>query len=142
MARKPLLVRAPGVRFTLDNRTGWNTRDLARFFARGLRALGARQKRHIIVVASPIRSRGCAEVGVKSFGKRLREGEAIVIAIASPAKFSLRRLARLFEHEVTHTMGYEHEEMSERILWSEGDIPSWAKGVPLRYERRARSQYE
>lgn len=140
MARKPLLVRAPGVRFTLDNRTGWNTRDLARFFARGLRALRARGKRHIIVVASPIRSRGCAEIGER-FGDRLREGEAIVISIASPAKFSLRRLARLFEHEVTHTLGYEHEQMPERILWSEGGIPSWAK-TPLRYEGRAPRQIE
>lgn len=133
---KPIEVRAPGVRFTLDNRTGWNTKDLARFFARGLRALGARQKRRIIVVPSPIRSRGCAEIG-ESFGKRLREGEAIVISLASPAKFSLRRLARLFEHEVTHTMGFEHGQMSERVLWSEGGIPSWAKGIPLRYRRRA-----
>lgn len=137
---KPLVVRAPGVSFTLENHSGWDTRDLARLFARGLRALGVKRRRHIIVVASPIRSRGCAEIGEKAYGRRLREGEAIVIAMASPARFSMRRLARLFEHEVTHTLGYEHEEMSERVLWSLGDVPPWARNVRLRYKGRAPSQ--
>ncbi len=137
---KRLSVRAPGVRFTLENHSGWDTKDLARFFARGLRALGVRQHKLIVVVASPIRSRGCAEVGEKAYNQRLREGEAVVIAMAPPARFSVRRLARLFEHEVTHTKGFEHEEMSERVLWSLGDVPSWAKGTPLRYRGRAPSQ--
>jgi hypothetical protein len=128
------------VRFTLENRSGWDTKDLARFFARGLRALGVRKERLIIVVASPIRSRGCAEIGEKTYGQRLREGEAVVIAMAPPSRFSLRRLARLFEHEVTHTKGFEHEEMPERVLWSLGGIPSWAKGTPLRYRGRAPGQ--
>lgn len=137
---KRLSVRAPGVRFTLENHSGWDTKDLARFFARGLRALGVRRHKLIVVVASPIRSRGCAEVGEKAFANRLREGEAIVIAMAPPARFSVRRLARLFEHEVTHTLGLEHEEMSERVLWSLGDVPPWARGVPLRYRGRAPTQ--
>lgn len=135
-----LQVKAPGVRFTLENHSGWATRDLARFFARGLLAFGVKSHRTIIVVASPIRSRGCAEIGEKAFRRRFKEGEAIVIAMAPPSRFSLRRLVRLFEHEVTHTKGYEHEEMDERVLWSEGDVPSWAKGIPLRYQRRAPSQ--
>lgn len=147
---KRLDVRAPGVRFTLENHSGWDTKDLGRFFARGLRALGVRRHKLIVVVASPIRSRGCAEVGepltgtgsTSSYNRRLRirEGEAIVIAMAPPARFSVRRLARLFEHEVTHTKGLEHEEMSERVLWSLGDVPPWAKGVPLRYRGRAPTQ--
>lgn len=137
---KRLSVRAPGVRFTLENHSGWDTKDLARLFARGLRALGVRQHKLIIVVASPIRSRGCAEIGEKAYNRRLREGEAIVIAMAPPARFSMRRLARLFEHEVTHTKGLEHEEMSERVLWSLGDVPSWARNTPLRYRGRAPAQ--
>lgn len=135
-----LQVKAPGVRFTLENRSGWDTKDLARFFARGLLAFGVRHPKLIIVVASPIRSRGCAEVGEKAFRRRLKEGEAIVIAMAPPSRFSLRRLVRLFEHEVTHTLGYEHEEMDERVLWSEGDVPSWAKTLSFRYRGRAPSQ--
>ena len=137
---KRLQVRAPGVRLTLENHSGWDTKDLARFFARGLRAFGVKAHRLIIVVASPIRSRGCAEVGAKSYARRIREGEAIVIAMAPPARFSLRRLARLFEHEVTHTKGQEHEEMEERILWSLGPVPPWAKNTPLRYRGRAPRQ--
>lgn len=139
---KRLRVRAPGVRFTLENHSGWDTKDLARFFARGLRAFGVKEPKLIVVVASPIRSRGCAEIGQKAYGNRLKvkEGENIVIAMAPPSRFCLRRLARLFEHEVTHAKGFEHEEMEERVLWSLGDIPPWARNTPLRYRGRAPTQ--
>lgn len=105
------------------------------FFAKGLRALGVREPKRIIVVAAPKRSRGCAEVGQKG-----SEGEAIVIAIASPSNFSLRRLARLFEHEVGHTHGLDHDAMGERLLWSLGKVPKWAEGAKIRYRGRAPSQ--
>jgi len=91
----------------------------------------------LLVVASPIRSRGCSEVG-----KNGKEGHDIVIAMASPKAFSLRRFARLFEHEVTHKLGSEHEDMSHRVLWSLGDIPDWAKGATFRYYGRAPSQMD
>jgi hypothetical protein len=122
-----------GVSFTLDNRSGWSTRDLARFFARGLRAYRVKSHRHIIVVPSPIRSRGCARIG-QGKGK---DGEAMVIAIASPSRFDLRRLARLFEHEVAHTKGQRHEDMPHDVLWSLGPVPGWAK-TPLRWQRKER----
>jgi len=102
-------------RFTLDNRSGYETEDLRTFFAKGLRAMKVRGPRHIVVVAAPARSRGCAEVGTPG-----AQGRNIVIAIAGPARYCLRRLARLFEHEVTHTLGYEHEAMSHNVLWSLG----------------------
>lgn len=127
------------VSLRLENRTGWDTGDLRRFFLKGLEAMGARGRRHIIVVPAPQRSRGCAEVG-QTFARRLREGEAIVIAMASPANFSLRRLARLFEHEVSHTLGYEHHHMGERLYWSLGRIPYWAEGSRIRYRGRAPRQ--
>ncbi len=127
--------RGNGVRFTLDNRSGWASRDLARFFARGLRAMRVRQAKHIIVTPSPIRSRGCAQIG----GKRY-EGHAIVIAIAPPSRFDLRRLARLFEHEVSHTKGMHHEDMPDNVLWSLGRIPKWAWGTKLRYVGRRLSR--
>lgn len=78
------------------------------------------------VVPSPIRSRGCAEVG----------GRRMVIAIASPSNFSLRRLARLFEHEAAHLKGLDHERMNERLLYSLGPTPGWAKGSEFRYSRK------
>ena len=118
-----------GGRIVLTNHSRYETEDLLRFFERGLRALrqGHRVKR-ILVVPSPIRSRGCATVG----------GDSIVIAIASPSHFSLRRLARLFEHEVTHNKGLDHEEMRQNVLWSLGPVPRWAKGTVLRWRRDAR----
>lgn len=85
-----------------------------------------------VITAAPQRSRGCAEVG----------GRRISIAIASPSHFSLRRLARLLEHEVSHAMGLDHEDMPERLLYSTGPTPRWALGTRLRYHGRARSSFD
>jgi hypothetical protein len=60
--------------------------------------------------------------------------------MASPANFSLRRLARLFEHEVAHTLSYEHHMMGEHLYWSLGRIPKWAEGCRIRYRGRAPRQ--
>lgn len=122
-------------RLKVDNRSGYVTSDLHHFFSKGLKALGVRQPTRVIVVPSPIRSRGCAQVGQ---GKR--EGSVIVIAIASPSRFDLRRLARLFEHEVTHKLGSDHGDMDENTLYSLGHVPSWARGTRLRYRGKAKSQ--
>ena len=127
MRREVLGVRDGRVRFTLDNRSGWASRDLARFFARGLKAYKVFTHVDIVVVPSPIRSRGCAQIG-----RGGRNGRAIVIAISSPSRFNLRRLARLFEHEAHHTKGQQHEDMSHDVLWSIGPTPAWAK-VPIRW---------
>lgn len=124
MRRERIIARDGRVSFTLDNRSWWNTRDLARFFARGLKAYGVFTRKDIIVVSSPIRSRGCAQIG----------GKGITIAIASPSRFDLRRLARLFEHEVAHSKGQHHEDMSHNVLWSLGPTPAWAK-VTIRWEK-------
>ena len=121
--------------FELVNNTGYSTEDLRRFCVRGLRALGARGPKTFVFVAAPQRSRGCAEVGTSKCAAG--EETDVVIALASPHKFSLRRLARLFEHEVTHTLGYQHEEMTEEILYSLGPVPDWAKGAKIRYLGRA-----
>lgn len=124
---------------TVTNRSGYATEDLREFFSRGLSALRVRSCRRIIVVAAPARSRGCADVGSVRF-KATGDTLTIVIAIAPPSRFSLRRLARLFEHEVTHTLGKEHEAMSHDVLWSLGAIPRWARGARIRYLGRAPNQ--
>ncbi len=123
-----------GPALLLYNRSGYDTEDLRRFFVRGLRALHVKERKSIIVVAAPARSRGCAEVGGG------REGEAIVIAIAPPSRFHLRRLARLFEHEVGHTSGLAHDDMEYDMLWSLGQTPAWAAGAKIHYRGRAQSQ--
>ena len=64
----------------------------------------------------------------------------MVIALAAPARYSLRRLSRLLMHEAAHIRGYEHENMDHGLLYSLGPIPSWAKGAVLRYRRRAPAQ--
>jgi hypothetical protein len=65
----------------------------------------------------------------------------MVIAVASPAHFSLRRLARLVDHEALHLTGKRHSEMSHVDLYSLGPVPAWAKGIGLRYRGRAPRQF-
>jgi hypothetical protein len=88
--------------------------------ARGLR---------IAVVTSPNRSRGCADVG----------GNRVVMQVAPPSKFSKKKLARLFEHELLHTKGLEHSDMNHDQLWSGSSEPEWSKGSKLRYRKRGQS---
>ncbi len=118
----------------LINRSGYDDEDLRRFVRRGLSACGVRGAVECTCVASPIRSRGCAEVG----GKRM------VLAIAAPSRTSkkefLRRLARLFEHEAAHLRGLEHHKMDRDLLYSRGPTPDWARGTKLRYVGRAGDQ--
>ena len=98
--------------------------------------------KNIVVVSSPIYSRGCANVG-SSTNKRDEESQ-IVIAIAQPARLSapggMRRLARVVEHELLHTQGLDHEDMTEHDLYSLGPLPAWAYGKRIRYEGRAQNQ--
>jgi hypothetical protein len=91
------------------------------------KAMGCKGSRAIRVVPSPIYTRGCAEVGEK------REAKKVVIAIASPSRFSMRRLSRVAEHELLHTMGYEHDAMRERDMYSMGEVPLWARGLKMRW---------
>lgn len=88
-------------------------------------------------MTAPGRTRGCAEIGYKNKGQ---QGEAMVIAISPPSRFRMKRFARVFEHEITHTLGSDHEDMPEEVLWSLGDVPRWAEGMTIRYRRRAPSQ--
>lgn len=101
----------------------------------------------IVVVSAPARSRGCAEVAYAKAPKD--EKNAIIIAIGpksyhsrteNPEVSFMRRLSRLFEHEVLHTQGFEHSEMQYNEAWSYGSMPEWAKGHHIRYVGRAPSQ--
>jgi hypothetical protein len=96
--------------------------------------MGVRNLKKIVVVSSPIRTRGCAEVSSD------RHGATIVIAVAPPGKFTLAKFARIFEHEALHSKGLEHEQMPEPRLWSEGAVPLWALGCRVRHVRRAPPQ--
>lgn len=64
----------------------------------------------------------------------------MVIAIAPPSRFRLRRLANVFYHELRHHFGDEHEALGPRALYSDGPTPRWAKGAILYYNGRAPNQ--
>ncbi len=96
--------------------------------------MGVRNSKHVTVVSSPIRTRGCAEVSPD------RPGARVVIAIAPPGKFTLAKFCRILEHELLHSKGVDHEQMPESRLWSEGPVPAWAVGLTIRYMGRAPSQ--
>ena len=118
--------------FRLENRTGYVTADLYWIVLAILKATRTPMRGlRVVFVASPIRSRGCATVA----------GRRMVIAIASPANFSMRRLVRLIEHEAGHLRGIEHEKMDRKMLYSLGPIPEYAKRMKKpRYLGRAPPQ--
>lgn len=62
-----------------------------------------------------------------------------MMAIASPSRFSKKKLARLFEHELAHIRGKEHADMSEGVYWSKGDEPEWARGKRVEWKRKGES---
>lgn len=126
------------VPFQLINNTGYNTSDLGRFVTAGLKALGAQGSKTIAFVSAPQRSRGCAEVG--SSKKQSGEEDQVVIALSPPHRFSMRRLARLFQHEIMHSRGFSHDEMNDNELMSLGPLPDWARNLRIRYEGRAPNQ--
>lgn len=108
----------------------------------GLAAYGVRGLvREVVITASPIYSRGCADVG----GRR-----RLSIAIAPPSRLrpdepnsdGRRRLARLIEHEAAHLRGLDHDDMPHNLLYSLGPTPTWAQGLPLRYRGRAPNQMD
>jgi hypothetical protein len=117
------------------NKTSYDTSDLTRFFAKGLWALGCRKDKVIRVLMTTGDSRGIANVGMCRNGKRGEcERRGLVLFLPPPEQLTLRRLARLFEHEVKHTLGKTHEEMSEQEYWSsQPSIPGWAHGAIVRW---------
>ena len=61
------------------------------------------------------------------------EGKSIVLMLPHPRRLTLRRLARLFEHEVKHNLGLSHEQMNEDEYWSRGQLPQWARGCIIQW---------
>ncbi len=132
------------------NYTGYDTGDLARLLRKASRATGVYPK-EVVFMASPIRSRGCSEIPERTVDKihcrlpfnhdrQYRTPAQLVFSVAPPSRFSLRRLARLIEHEYRHSDGCEHEDMSYDDLYSLGPVPAWARGTVLRHRGRAPSQ--
>ena len=117
---------------TVQNLSRYDTADISRFVKRGVAAYGseAQQNRLLVVVRpAPSRTRGCARLG----------GDAMVLAVARPSKWSTKKAALILRHEVAHLRGADHEEMSDDVLWSKGPLPRWTgkrKAPPKRKRKR------
>ena len=114
---------------TLENFSGYDSGDLLELFERGRVAENAPCQLEVQVTPTPNRTRGCATVG----------GKKVVVAVAPPSRFSKAKLARIYRHELRHIAGQEHEDMTERDLWSSGPEPEWSRGVSIRYRQRGES---
>jgi hypothetical protein len=118
------------------NSTAYDTGDLQRFFAAGLHALGCKKDKIVRVLPTKGDSRGIAYVGGCRYKDGQRgncEGKSMVFMLPPPSQLTLRRLARLFEHECKHTLGLSHEQMTEAEYWSRGSLPLWARGKKVRW---------
>jgi hypothetical protein len=135
-----------GLTVTVTNTTPYDTRDLARFFAKGLAAMGAGVSKHVKCIPTTDfadkASRGVANVGRCPSGdcrhelapvRRKFEARSMVLAMPPPSRMTKRRLARLFWHELLHTFSKDHDDMTTAEYWSLGPVPSWASGVRVRY---------
>ena len=123
-------------KLTVRNFTGYVTEDLERFFARGLQALGATGDKIIKVISTKTDDgRGIAFVGRCAYPRERGrcEGKSMVLMLPHPRQLTLRRLARLFEHELKHNLGLSHEQMNEDEYWSRGQLPQWARGCIIQW---------
>jgi hypothetical protein len=127
---------------TVRNHTGYVTADLERFFKRGLEFFGAQKDKVIKVIPTKTDDgRGIAFVGRCAYPreKGACEGKSMVLMLPHPSQITMRRLARLFEHELKHNLGLSHEQMSEGEYWSRGPIPSWARGCIIQWHPPGRT---
>src|SRR5688572_23259554 len=127
----------------ITNKTHYDTRDLRKLFARGLKEKRASKDKVITVIYSRSgQHTGCAHLGKRVvFGTKIAEtaqGDRIrVPAICTveartirmhlprdPSYVDVKKVAQVFLHEVEHTQGFEHNDMAEcfnyPVLWADG----------------------
>lgn len=108
----------------IQNNTKYSTADLRKFFNAGLTHMGADRDKWISVFYSKSRHvHGRACIG-GSFGA----GTWIEMWLPrGPHPLDLTSVARVFEHEVAHSLGVRHEDMDvdvrvcrQSVMWHEG----------------------
>ena len=139
------------MKLKIENKTRWRTGDLQKIFTAGLRALGAKGDKHVTVTTTRRRgTHGYAYLGrvdkkICGEGYRRREACGIRMMLPTPDKLEvassgraggLAELCRVWEHEVRHTLGVHHADMTPDQLYCRGGLPTWAEGLVLR-EREA-----
>jgi hypothetical protein len=116
----------------LINRTRYSKADLRRFFAAGIKAMGASTDKCIMVFYRGKRKRSRAEYP-------FADGEGYHVWMVLPRENAdgslpqseLPRLACVFEHEIAHTLGVRHAEMDYESKYATGDLPTWAQGLTI-----------
>lgn len=113
------------MKLIIHNKTDYLTGDLRRLFVRGLEAMGANMGKEIHVVPNRKRVRGRASMANN------RNWQTNWILMKIPTNADPIRVARVFEHEVSHNLGVGHDEMHKDVLYCCQAVP-WAEGLKLR----------
>lgn len=125
------------------NRTHYDTEAMRRLFAAGLRHLEAPSVGKVVTVVytrpGPHRRAhggdeyvsGHAAMG-RRYPGRLVHGRSITMCLPKdPARLDVGKVARVWDHEVRHTMGVGHRSMTKPIREASGPTPAWADGLTL-----------
>jgi hypothetical protein len=129
----------------IRNETDYETRDLRRFFSAGLCAMKASSEK-VIEVRKQTGNLHCsrATLGEVRERKVLEQGDIVrkwktsegrwirMLTYQKDGELDLRRFARVFEHEVLHSKGAEHKDMTEHQMKCDLPLPAWAEGLSIR----------
>jgi hypothetical protein len=129
----------------IKNYTDYETRDLRGFFLRGLKAMNAKSDKVIEVRPRSGRFR-CSRAVVGTLieyqsgaGRRWQLHEArwirMLVYENADGTVNMAEFARTFEHEVLHSKGARHGDMTAHQMACDLSLPDWAVGLEVR--RRA-----
>lgn len=103
-------------RLLLKNHTDWSTRDLRRFVLAGIKAEGVEGKSWTVTVKNARQRRGCSGLAsMRHPWMTLRIPSVRLVGVGKPAMLPdyLRDdFAHVLWHEIAHTRGVEHREMT------------------------------
>lgn len=127
----------------LDNQTRYDTAGLRALIMAGLQACGAHGPREVTVRYGTGRSWAAVGEDVQHGGHgvtilmRVDRWEISAAAKAEgrsprqhPTTLNVLRFAQVLEHEIAHTMGLRHPEMTRALLYCEQPVP-WADGFTV-----------
>jgi len=122
------------------NHTKYKTADLAAFFRAGLKAqVGAEWKSYIIEVF-PRGRRRVSKAGIgyrriwmvlytRADARDVEWLQRIDGRPHPPRRVDIEQFARVFDHEIGHTLGLRHKDMT---AWQDGPPPTWCAGLEIR----------
>lgn len=121
------------IKFTVNNKTNWETKDLRKLCRAVIKHIGTRRHR-ITVEYSKKTSYDCYHgyayinsIGVTMFVPRetrrtIKAGDnGKSMTVIESIKFEPEKFAQVLEHEIYHNMGLKHDEMSKEVLYCKQD---------------------